>query len=106
MPNISLVELAKIVAKLALVALLSSLILGFVGSFVSVIISIMSTMSSSLSTLNGVNLGWFANAIGLVSMLNALLQSLYIAGSVLISGVVAIFTFKFGMKFYDNLMKV
>ena len=106
MPNISLVELAKIIAKLALVALLASLILGFVGTFVSIIISIMSSMSTSLNVLNGINLGWVANAIGLVSMLNALLQSLYIAGSVLISGIVAIFTFKFGMRFYDNLMKV
>ena len=106
MPNISLVELAKILVKLGLIALLASIILGFVSSFVSIVISLINGMSNSLSGLNGVNLGWFANAIGLVSMLNSLLQSLYIAGSILISGIITILTFKFGIRFYENLMKV
>jgi len=106
MPSISLVELAKILVKLGLIAFIASLILGFVSSFVSIVISLINGMSNSLSTLNGINLGWFANAIGLVSMLNSLLQTLYIASSVLISGIITVFVFKFGIRFYDNLMKV
>jgi len=106
MPNISLVELAKILIKLTLIALLTTVIISFVGNFTTMIIQVISNLTGSLNSVNGVNLGWFANAIGLVSMLNSLMQSLYIAGSILISGVVTILSFKFGIRFYENLMRV
>ena len=106
MPTINLTELAKIVIKLILIGILASIIISFVGSFVTTLSDIISRMSGAGDSISGLNLGWFAGAIGLVDFLNALMQSLYIAGGILISGVITILSFKFGIKFYNNLMKV
>ncbi len=106
MPNIDLVQIAKIALKLLIIGLLMTVIMTFISHFVSMLQNIIGQMSNSVQSVNGINLGWFANTIGLVSMLNALMQSLYIGASILISGVVTIIGFKYGMKLYQNLMKV
>jgi len=106
MPTINLTELAKIALKLLLMGVLAGIIISFVGSFITTLSDVISRMSGAGSAVAGLNLGWFAGAIGLVDFLNALMQSLFIAGGILISGVITILTFKFGMKFYTNLMRV
>ncbi len=105
MPIISLTELAKIAAKLIVIAILAGIILTFIGSFVGIISIIFSKMSGISSSINGLNLGWFASAIGLVSFLNSLMVSFYVAISVLVSGMVTILGFKYGIQFYKLLMK-
>jgi len=106
MPTINLTQLAQITAKLIVFGILTGLILTFVGSFVGIISTIISQMSGASSSVNGLDLGWFANTIGLVSFLNSLMQSFYYAGSIFVSGLVTIIGFKFGIKFYQNLMKI
>ena len=106
MPNIDLVGIAKIALKLLIIALLATLIVTFVGHFATYLITVIQHLTGALSTVNGVNLGYFANAIGLVTFLNSLMQSLYIAGSILISGVISILTFKYGIRLYNSLMKM
>jgi len=106
MPTISLTELAKIASKIIIIAILAGIILSFVGSFVSIISNIFSKLSGISASVNGLNLGWFANAIGLVSFLNSLMVSFYVAISILVSGTVTILSFKFGIQFYKNLMRI
>lgn len=98
MPNIDLVELGKLAFKIAIILLLASLLLGFVGSFVSIIFNIISYASGSLDGLNGLDLGYVASAIGLVTFLNSLFASLYVAGSILLSATALILGWRFGTK--------
>ena len=106
MPTISLTELAKIAGKLIVIALLSALIIGFIGNLINTFTTIIQHLTGATNSINGLNLGWFAGAIGLTDFLNALMQSLYIAGGIFLSGIITIYSFKTGMKFYNNLLKV
>jgi len=106
MPTISLTELAKISGKLIVIALLSALIIGFIGSLINTFTTIIQHLTGATNSVNGLNLGWFASAIGLTDFLNALMQSLYVAGGIFLSGIITIYSFKTGMKFYNNLLKV
>jgi hypothetical protein len=106
MPTINLTLIAQIAGKLIIVAILAGLLLSFVGSFVGIISSLISNMSGISSTINGLDLGWFAETIGLVSFLNSLMQSFYYAVSIFMSGLVTILGFKFGIRFYNSLMKI
>ena len=106
MPTINLTEIAKIIGKLIVIAILAGIILQFVGNFVGIISTILSKLGGISSSVNGLNLGWFANAIGLVSFLNSLMVSLYVAISILISGIATILGFKFGIRFFGNLLKI
>ena len=106
MPTFNLAEIAKIIIKLIVIGILAGIILTFIGSFSNIISTILSKIGIISSSVNGLNLGWFANAIGLVSFLNSLMVSFYLALSILFSGVVTILGFKFGIQFYNNLMKI
>jgi type III secretory pathway component EscU len=106
MPTFSLVEIGKIIFKVAVIAIIAGLIVSFVGSFVTIISDVVSNLSGVGSLVNGLNLGWFANTIGLVDFLNTMMNVLYIAGSTLISGVITILGFKYGMKFYTHILRV
>ena len=106
MPTISLTELAKIALKIIIIGILATIIIGYVGSLINVLTDVIGHLKGSLNSVNGLNMGWFSNAIGLVDFLNAFMQSLFIAGGIFLSGVITIFTFKIGSKFYNNLLKV
>ena len=106
MPTINLTDLAKIVIKLLIIGILSTIIISFVGNFMTTLSDVVVRMSGAGDSVSGLNLGWFANAIGLVDFLNSLMQSLYISGGILISGVITILSFKFGTKFFTYLIKV
>jgi len=106
LPTISLIELAKIIAKIAVIVILAGIIYSFMQSFVGIITNIFAKFAGITSSVNGLNLGWFAGAIGLVSFLNALMSSLSVAVSILVSGMVTILGFKFGIRFYNILMRI
>ena len=106
MPTISLVQLAKYVFTVAMIGILTYTIVSYVGSFVSILGGVFQKVSGFGSSVNGLNLGWFANAIGLVGFLNALLSSLYIAGAFLVSSLTTILGFKFLVKFYISFTRV
>jgi len=106
MPTINLTLIAQIAGKLIIFGILAGILLSFVGSFYEIISTIIGKMSGVSSSVNGLNLGWFANAIGLVSFLNTLMVSLYVAVSIFVSGLVTILGFKFGIRFYQMLMRI
>jgi len=106
MPTINLTALAKIALKLIIIGILATIIIGYVGSLVNILIDVITHLKGSINAVNGLNMGWFSNAIGLVDFLNALMQSLFIAGGIFLSGIITILGFKWGSKFYNNLLKV
>lgn len=106
MPTISLTQLAKYAFTVTVIILLTALIISYVSSFVEVLSSLFSKISGFGSDVNGLNLGWFANAIGLVDFLNSLMISFYVAGSFFVSSLVTLLGMKFLMKFYTSFTRV
>jgi len=106
MPVINLIELGKIILKLLLIGALTAIVVSYAGTFTHTIGQLLTKMSTSGSTVNNLNLGWFASSIGLVDFLNALMQSLYVAGSFLVSGVIVVLSFKHGIKLFGFLLRV
>ncbi len=106
MPTFSLVEIAKVAFKIALIAILTSLLVGFVASFTDIILGLLNKIVSSFAPLNNLDIGYFAKEIGLVDFLNALMNSLFIAGNIFVSALIAILTFKFGFKAYSALKSI
>ncbi len=103
MPTISLTQIAIIAGKLAIIGLLFALMVSFMGTFQSMISNLLSNTFSSMGSINSLNLGYIAGAIGLDSFVNALLASLYTGGSLYISGMVGIIIFKHSIKVYQTI---
>jgi len=103
MPTISLTQIALIASKLIVVGILFALMLSFMGDFSLMITTSISSIFNSTSSMNSLNLGYFAGAIGLDTFVNTLLASLYTAGSLYISGMVGIIIFKYSIKVYQTI---
>lgn len=106
MPTFSLVAIAKYGFTLFVVGLLTVTLISYVGDFMAIIGELLSKISSSTSTVNGLNLGWFANAIGLVDFMNSLMASLYVAGAFFVSSLVSILGLKFVIKLYTSFTRI
>ena len=106
MPVVNLVGIARIVGKLIVIGVLAGIIFSFFGSFINILTNIFHNVDGISSSVNGLNLGWFADAIGLVSFLNTLMSSFYVAISVLASGTVTILSFKHGIRYYSMLLNL
>lgn len=106
MPTISLVQLAKYVFSIVVIGLLTTLIISYASSFVGILSSLFSKISGIGSTVSGLNLGWFANAIGLVDFMNSLMASLYIGGAFFVSSLITLLGLKFVIKFYVAFTRV
>ena len=104
MPVFSLVEIAKLTGKILVFAFMLTILKNFSVEILDVIRTVITSMLPD--SLNGLNLGFFANAIGLVDFLNTLLSSLYVAGGIFISGLISIIVFKYSIKAYTLLMGV
>ena len=103
MPTISLTQIAVIAGKLVIIGLLFALMVSFMGTFQSMISSLLSNTFSSLGSINSLNLGYIAGAIGLDAFINTMLTSLYAGGSLYISGMVGIIIFKHSIKVYQTI---
>lgn len=103
MPTISLTQIAVIAGKLVIIGLLFSLMVSFMGTFQSMISGLLSNIFSSLGSINSLNLGYVAGAIGMDSFVNTLLVSLYTGGSLYISGMVGIIIFKYSIQAYKTI---
>jgi len=67
---------------------------------------LLTKLGLSTSGLNGLNLGCVGDKLGLVDFLNALMDSVFIGGDFLLSGVATIFSFKYGIVVYRFLIKL
>jgi len=103
MPTISLTQIAVITGKLVIIGLLFALMVSFMGTFQSMISSLLSNTFTSMGSINSLNLGYIAGAIGLDTFINTLLASLYTGGSLYISGMVGIIIFKHSIKVYQTI---
>lgn len=103
MPTINLTQIALIASKFILIGVLFSIIISYMDVFQLFISNLISSIFSSFASLDSLNLGYVAGAIGLVSFLNLLLTSLYIAGGLYMSGMVGIIIFHYTFKIYQTI---
>ena len=106
MPTISLTDIAKYFFTYFIVILLTLAIISYVASFVSILGALLSKISGLGSSVDGLDIGWFANSIGLVTFMNSVMISLYVAGSFFVSSLVTLLGLKFVIKFYTGFTKV
>lgn len=103
MPTISLTQIAIIAGKLVIMGLLFAVITSFMDEFNTMISTLLSTVFGSFDSVNSLNIGYVAGAIGAVDFLNLLFTSIYTAGSLYISGMVGIIIFKYSIKVYQTI---
>ena len=106
MPNIDIIAILKISFKLLLVGIMLSLLLSYGVELRGLLTDLIQKITSSTSGLNNMNLGCVGEKLGFVSFMNSAVNTLWIAGHTLLSGVVVIFGFKYGIEIYKYLMKV
>ena len=106
MPNIDLVEILKITFKLIVIGLLFSLFIGYIVDIRDILGDLLIEIGASTSSLNGVDLGCVGDKLGFKDFLNTLVDSVFIAGNFLLSGVATIFGFKYGIELYKFLIKI
>lgn len=106
MPTVSIIQIAKYAFTIGIVVSLTVLLVSYVSSFGSLFSELLSKISGFGSNVNGLNLGWFANSIGLVEFMNSIMISLYVAGAFFVSSLVTLLGFKFVMKFYVAFTRV
>jgi len=99
-------DTARIAVKIILIGIFFAVIYSFISEFNGYLQSLVLQIVSSFSSINGLDLGYFAGAVGLVSFLNNLLQSLFLAGKIFISVVSSLLVFKFVAKMFNTVMRV
>ena len=106
MPNLDLIAILKISFKLVLVGIMLALLLSYGVELRTLLTDLVQKITGSTNGLNNLNLGCVGEKLGFVAFMNSAVNTLWIAGHTLLSGVVVIFSFKYGIEVYKYLMKV
>jgi len=101
MPTISLTRLALLAIKILIAGVIFGIIIAFMGTFGDLLTAGLNKAFASSSTVNGVNLGYVAGAIGLDTFVNNVLSSIYIAVAFYGSAMITIIGFKYVVKMYS-----
>jgi len=99
-------DTARIVAKIFIIGIFFALMFSFISQIDGIFKSLFTTVANSFSSVNGLNLGYFAGAVGLVDFLNSLLQSLLVASKIFLSSIFTIMVFKFISKMFNTAMRI
>jgi hypothetical protein len=105
MPVFSPLEIIRITIKLALIATVIAILFNFSSEFKDIATNLLGKIGLSMNSVDGLDLGWFAGAIGLTLFLNTLMGNVVTAGHVLVGAVIAIFIFKYSVQIYAFLTK-
>lgn len=103
MPTINLTRLFEIGVKVTLFLAFVAFFVTNINNFTLILKTFISNMGVSFATID---LGCFAEKIGLVSFLNSLFIIIYNAVGLYISSILTVVSFKFITKIYQTILKV
>ncbi len=98
MPTINLTRILEIALKIAIFGAFVTFFVSYIGDFTVLLSNIVNKIT--MGNIDNLNLGCFAEKIGMVSFINSLFIIAYNAVGVYISALLSVLVYRFVLKIY------